>query len=174
VRHLTGTDLRNQGSGATGASNAARVLGRRGYASVLILDTVKGMIAVYAARLLAPASPWALLTAPAVVAGHIWPIWLDFRGGRGAATLMGDLLALHWAIVPLAWIPGALAGRIARNGFAARAVAFLSSLPIALWFLHGVPARTSIFLAWALVLLAHRSYIRQKPRKNNGVVPSRN
>src|ERR1700722_2071300 len=68
VRRKTGTDLRAEGSGATGATNAARVLGTRGYVSVLILDTVKGMAAVYAARWLAPGAPWAMLTAPAAVA----------------------------------------------------------------------------------------------------------
>jgi glycerol-3-phosphate acyltransferase PlsY len=158
VRRKTGVDLRTEGSGATGASNAARVLGTRGYIAVLILDAVKGMGAVYAARWLAPDSPWAILTAPAVVAGHIWPIWLGFRGGRGAATLMGDFLAMDWYIVLFAWIPGVLAGLITRKGFVARAVAFLASLPIGEFLLHDKPARISLFLGWTLVLLAHRSY----------------
>ena len=162
VRRKTGIDLRVEGSGATGATNAARVLGRRGYVSVLILDTVKGMAAVYAARWLAPGAPWAVLTAPAVVAGHIWPVWLRFRGGRGAATLMGDCLALHWAIVPIAWIPGLLVGMLTHKGLAARAVAYLASLPAGLLLLHDPQARISLFLAWALVLLAHRSLFSKK------------
>lgn len=162
VRRRTGIDLRTEGSGATGASNAARILGKRVYFSVLILDTVKGMVAVYAARYLAPQAPWALLAAPAAVAGHIWPPWLGFRGGRGAATLMGTMLALHPGIVPLAWIPGLAAGWIARRGFAARATAFLASLPIGLWLLPGRPARLCLFIAWALVLLAHRSHFARK------------
>lgn len=162
VRRKTGIDLRTKGSGVTGATNAARLLGRRGYVSVLILDTVKGMAAVYGARWLAPGAPWGLLTAPAVVAGHIWPVWLRFRGGRGAATLMGDCLALHWAIVPIAWIPGLLAGILTRKGLVARAVAYLASLPAGLCLLHGLQARVSLFLAWALVLLAHRSLFSKK------------
>jgi glycerol-3-phosphate acyltransferase PlsY len=166
VKRKTGIDLRSEGSGATGATNAARVLGTRGYVAVLILDTIKGMAAVYAARWLAPAAPWALLAAPAVVAGHIWPIWLGFRGGRGAAPLMGACLALHWAIVPIAWIPGILIGRLIGKGFGARAVAFLVSLPVGLILLRDRPARISLFLAWALVLLAHRSHFSKKLPEN--------
>ena len=162
ARRMAGVDLRVAGSGATGASNAARVLGRRGYVSVLILDTAKGMAAVYGARWLAPHSPWALLAAPAVVAGHIWPIWLGFRGGRGAATLMGDCLAMHWAIVPLAWIPGLLAGILTRKGFVARAVAFLASLGLGECLLKDRAARVSLLIAWLLVLLAHRSHFSKK------------
>ena len=162
VRRQTGVDLRSEGSGATGATNAARVLGTRGYVSVLILDTVKGMAAVYAARWLAPDHPWALLTAPAVVAGHIWPIWLRFKGGRGAATFMGDCLALNLWIVPLAWIPGLAAGWLTGKSFWGRLVAFLFSLPVGLYLLHEFPARISLFLAWVLVLLAHRSHFSKK------------
>ena len=162
ARRTAGVDLRTAGSGATGASNAGRVLGRRGYVAVLILDTIKGMTAVYGARWLAPQSPWAMLVAPAVVAGHIWPLWLGFRGGRGAATLMGDCLAMHWAIVPLAWIPGLALGALTRSGFAARAVAFLASLAIGEWLLPGRAARVSLLLAWLLVLAAHRSHFSKK------------
>jgi glycerol-3-phosphate acyltransferase PlsY len=166
VRRKTGIDLRTEGSGATGATNAARILGPRGYISVLILDTVKGMAAVYGARWLATGTPWALLMAPAVVAGHIWPVWLRFRGGRGAATLMGDCLALHWAIVPIAWIPGLFVAMLTRKGFAARAVAFLASLPAGFCLLHDIPSRVSLFLAWALVLLAHRSLLSKNESEN--------
>lgn len=166
VRRKAGIDLREEGSGATGATNAARVLGKRAYAGVLILDTIKGMIAVYGAVWLAPGNPWAVLAAPAVVAGHIWPVWLGFRGGRGAATLMGDCLALHPAIVPVAWIPGMLAGLIARKSFVARTVAFMASLPIGWWLLRGTPARVSLVLAWSLVLLAHRSYFAKTLPQN--------
>ena len=162
VRRESGADVRTQGSGTTGATNAARILGRRGYVSVLILDTAKGMAAVYAAFWLAPHAPWAALAAPAVIAGHIWPVWLRFRGGRGAAPFMGVCLALHWAIVPISWIPGLAAGFLARNSFIARIVAFTMSLPVGLWFLPGRANRVSLVLAWLLVLLAHRSYFAKQ------------
>src|SRR5580658_10788350 len=94
VRLAGGGDVRARGSGTTGATNAGRVLGDRGFILVLALDALKGGVAVEIARVLAPASPWAVLAVPAVVAGHIWPIWLGFRGGRGAAPLLGCCIAL--------------------------------------------------------------------------------
>jgi glycerol-3-phosphate acyltransferase PlsY len=159
VRQKTGIDLRSQGSGVTGASNVRRVLGVRSYVAVLILDVAKGMAAVYLAVWLAPGRPWVMLAAPAVVAGHIWPIWLKFHGGRGAATLMGVCLALNPWIVPIAWMPGLAAWIAWRKGFAARAAAFLASLPAPWWLVSGTASRASFILAWLLVLLAHRSYL---------------
>jgi glycerol-3-phosphate acyltransferase PlsY len=156
VRRKAGIDLRTEGSGATGATNAARILGKRAYVLVMALDTMKGAVALLGARLLAPHSPWAALAAPAVVAGHIWPVWLKFKGGRGAATLMGDCLAFHWGIVAGAFAPALLAGLIARKGIAFRVVAFIACLPIGLWLLPGLPDRVSLTAAWCMVLLAHR------------------
>lgn len=153
-----GVDLREKGSGVTGASNAGRVLGTKGYVAVLVLDVAKAMAAVYAARWLAPEAPWGLLVVPAVVAGHIWPVWLGFKGGRGAAPLLGAFLAINLWIVLYAWIPGALAWAIVRKGFAAKAAAFAASLPIGWWLVPTMQGRTALVLAWLLVLLAHRQY----------------
>jgi glycerol-3-phosphate acyltransferase PlsY len=151
-------DLREQGSGVTGARNAGRLLGTRGFVLVLVLDTAKGAAAVWLARRLAPDAPWALLAAPAVVAGHIWPVWLKFKGGRGAATFMGVCFGLHPLIVPIAWAPGLILWMALRKGFVPRAVAFLASLPLGLWLVPGLVSRLCFTTAWLLVLLAHRSY----------------
>ncbi|HZZ59463.1 MAG TPA: glycerol-3-phosphate acyltransferase [Opitutaceae bacterium] len=162
-----GVDLRSAGSGVTGASNAARVLGRSAYGWVLVLDALKGLLVVAFAEAYAPGSTWAALTGPAVVAGHIWPIWLGFRGGRGAATYMGVCLAYDWRIVALAWIPGLLFGLVVHKGFAVRAVGFLASLPIGWWLLRGpvyhqgIPgtiAQLALASCFSMVLLAHRGH----------------
>jgi glycerol-3-phosphate acyltransferase PlsY len=158
VHRHAGVDLRAEGSGATGATNAARVLGRRAFAYVLILDAAKGWLAVWAVHRLVPDSGWSGLAGPAVVAGHIWPIFLGFKGGKGAATFMGVCLALNPWIVPLAWLPGLLTGLFFRKGFIMRMVAFLSSLPIGWWLIPTQSGRTCFIIAWSLVLLAHRSY----------------
>jgi glycerol-3-phosphate acyltransferase PlsY len=162
VKWKAGIDIRDQGSGVTGATNAARALGARTYGLVLVLDALKGFAAVFGVRALARGDPWAALAAPMVVAGHIWPVWLRFRGGRGAAPLLGVCFALHWAIAPLAWVPGLVAGVVFRKAFAARALAFLASLPAALWLLAETAPRVSFLLAWALVLLAHRNHFAKK------------
>jgi glycerol-3-phosphate acyltransferase PlsY len=87
-------DLRTIGSGNIGATNVLRT-GRKGLAAAtLLLDAAKGWAAVTIAETLVPGS--AALAAAAVFLGHLYPIWLGFRGGKGVATMMGIVLALHW------------------------------------------------------------------------------
>ncbi len=89
-------DLRQVGSGNIGATNVLRT-GRKGLAAAtLLLDLAKGAVAV---ALIASWSPDdAPLAAAGVFLGHCYPVWLRFRGGKGVATLMGIVLALHWPI----------------------------------------------------------------------------
>jgi len=87
-------DLRQIGSGNIGATNVLRT-GRKGLAAAtLLLDALKGFAAVLIAALLFPGN--ALLAAAAAFIGHCYPAWLGFKGGKGVATLMGIVLALHW------------------------------------------------------------------------------
>jgi glycerol-3-phosphate acyltransferase PlsY len=89
-------DLRKIGSGNIGATNVLRT-GRKGLAAAtLLLDLLKGAVAVLLAmRFLPPDAPLAAIGA---FVGHCYPVWLKFRGGKGVATLMGIVLALHWPI----------------------------------------------------------------------------
>src|SRR3979409_376250 len=87
-------DLRTIGSGNIGATNVLRT-GHKGLAAAtLLLDAAKGWAAVTIAEALVPGS--AVLAAASVFLGHLYPIWLGFRGGKGVATMMGIVLALHW------------------------------------------------------------------------------
>jgi acyl phosphate:glycerol-3-phosphate acyltransferase len=87
-------DLRQIGSGNIGATNVLRT-GRKGIAAAtLLLDLGKGAAAVLLARWLFPDQE--LLAAAGAFLGHLYPVWLRFRGGKGVATLMGIVLALHW------------------------------------------------------------------------------
>jgi acyl phosphate:glycerol-3-phosphate acyltransferase len=86
-------DLRQIGSGNIGATNVLRT-GRKGLAAAtLLLDVLKGAAAVWITHAVAPDE--ALLAAAGVFLGHCYPVWLGFRGGKGVATLMGVVLALH-------------------------------------------------------------------------------
>jgi len=101
-------DVRNYGSGKMGATNVLRVAGKKAAALALFCDVVKGALAVVFAWLvlrgeyqvvLGSVYWWLLKSAPvlaalAAIAGHTWPIFLKFRGGRGVATFFGGLLAL--------------------------------------------------------------------------------
>lgn len=89
-------DLRSIGSGNIGATNVMRT-GRKGLAAAtLVLDVLKGAAAVWLARWLFPGDEQ--VAAAAAFVGHCFPVWLRFRGGKGVATLMGIVLALHWPI----------------------------------------------------------------------------
>ena len=97
-KRSAGVDVRDYGSGKTGATNVARVAGRKAAVLVTILDALKGLLAVVFAGLIFGGG-WLVesaqvLAALAAIAGHKWPIFLKFRGGRGVATFFGGLLAL--------------------------------------------------------------------------------
>ncbi|MFV0622931.1 glycerol-3-phosphate 1-O-acyltransferase PlsY [Sphingomonas sp. ac-8] len=87
-------DLRSIGSGNIGATNVLRT-GRKGLAAAtLLLDCAKGWVAVVLAEWLFPGH--GPIAAAAAFLGHCYPVWLRFRGGKGVATMMGVVLALHW------------------------------------------------------------------------------
>ena len=89
-------DLRAVGSGNIGATNVLRT-GRKGLAAAtLLLDLIKGAAAVLLVGWASP--PDAPLAAAGALLGHCHPVWLRFHGGKGVATLMGVVLALHWPI----------------------------------------------------------------------------
>jgi len=97
------TDVRQFGSGNAGATNTFRVLGRKPGIAVLILDALKGFFAVWIFSDMTPLNHkediftmFQLALAVAVTIGHIFPVFANFRGGKGVATLMGVIIALHW------------------------------------------------------------------------------
>lgn len=109
---LRKVDIRTQGSGNAGGTNALRTQGLAFGLSVLAIDIVKGVLAaLLIPRLDLPgigtdqeiSREWLQLAcASAVVVGHVYPVWHGFRGGKGAATLVGVLVALHaWTLIPL-------------------------------------------------------------------------
>lgn len=89
-------DVRAIGSGNIGATNVLRT-GRKGLAAAtLLLDAAKGAAAVLAAGLIWPDQQYGALAAIGAFLGHLFPVWLRFRGGKGVATLAGIVAALHW------------------------------------------------------------------------------
>ncbi len=107
-RWLANLDIRQQGSGSTGATNVLRVLGKGPALAVFLIDVLKGTAAVQLAKLLleAPGTGsvnWSVdtvvvLTGLAALAGHIWPVWLGWKGGKAVATGLGMLLGLTWPV----------------------------------------------------------------------------
>jgi acyl phosphate:glycerol-3-phosphate acyltransferase len=90
-----GGDVRKAGSGNIGATNVARVVGPLAGILTLVLDTGKGVAAVWlAGRVTSESAAWMMAAAFAVLLGHCFPVWLKFKGGKGVATALGVFLAL--------------------------------------------------------------------------------
>ncbi len=116
VRATQGHDIRETGSGGTGATNVSRRAGKGAGVVTLILDASKGAVAVLIAKLLLGLSLvgsagyvdqshwWVAAAAVAVIVGHMFPVWLGFRGGKGVATGVGGFLVLAPIAVALAAI----------------------------------------------------------------------
>ncbi len=102
---LKGVDIREHGSGNMGATNVFRVIGKGPGAVVLILDIIKGVLAVvFIAGAFHPSVEGRIVAAIAVVAGHNWTCFLKFKGGKGVATSLGVLIGLMIVIKGL-WLP---------------------------------------------------------------------
>lgn len=114
LARMAGKDIKSEGSGNAGTTNALRVLGKKAALITLIVDVGKGILAVYLSKFilsffaagadinpyaaLMPYLPWCAL---AVFLGHVWPILLKFQGGKGVATAFGAVLALDWRLALL-------------------------------------------------------------------------
>lgn len=151
-------DLRAIGSGSIGATNVLRT-GHKGLAAAtLLLDLAKGYVAVMLARYLFPGDE--LLAAAAVFFGHCYPVWLGFRGGKGVATLMGIVLAIHWPcglVFAVIWL-GLLAG-LRISSVAGMTAAVSAPVSAALFGrFDTVPVLLALML---LVLWKHRSNIER-------------
>jgi len=153
-------DLRQIGSGNIGATNVLRT-GRKGLAAAtLILDGAKGAVAVLLARHFVPelGDHAAMIAGAAAMFGHCYPVWLNFRGGKGVATLLGLALALAWPIgvvFAVVWLGAVLSLRISSLGGMLGAI----SAPIAaLAFGHPVYSVGLAGLA-VIVLWRHRENI---------------
>lgn len=101
-KYLKGIDIRQFGSGSSGTTNILRTLGTGPAIVVLILDAAKGLAAVRIASTLTGDPLIMLLAGAAVVAGHNWPVFFNFRGGRGVATTIGVFLGLAPIVILIA------------------------------------------------------------------------
>ena len=161
VRWRMGEDVRAHGSGNAGATNAWRVLGAWGFVVALAGDVGKGVLALLLAGALTGGDPWAVaLAAPAVVAGHIWPVQLGFRGGEGFATALGAFALLDptmtGAMVALAL---SLAG-VTRKRSLAGLAALLGALFWTLLLGRPTSQLLALLLTLPMMLWAFRRHLR--------------
>lgn len=160
VRWKTGADLRQSGSGNAGAKNTGRVLGSWGFAASFLGDTLKGALAVWGAQQAGFAPPVQSLVMLAVIAGHIWPVQLDWRGGKGLSTSFGALLFLDPVLAGVLFALCVLLLAFTRRSTLGALGAYALS-PLVATLLGRGPAALATMLVFAgLVLFAHRNNLR--------------
>ena len=182
VRATQGADIRETGSGGTGATNVSRRAGKVAGVLTLVLDALKGAAAVLCARMIlgptltGPSDSgaglssewWIAAAAVLVIVGHMFPIWLGFRGGKGVATGVGVFLVL----APLALVgAGAifLAIVVTTRYVSLASITAASTIPLFVWLQHGLvspvnglwPIMSAAILIAALIIFAHRANIQR-------------
>ncbi|CAM3340127.1 glycerol-3-phosphate 1-O-acyltransferase PlsY [Paracoccus nototheniae] len=152
-------DLRTIGSGNIGATNVLRTGNKGAALATLLMDSGKGAIAVLLAREFGGETA-AALAGGAAFLGHCFPVWLGFKGGKGVATFLGTLAALHWPLGLAACATWALVAAISRiSSLSALLAAALT--PVLAWGLgRGDIAAVTAFMA-ALIFLRHHANIRR-------------
>jgi acyl phosphate:glycerol-3-phosphate acyltransferase len=152
-------DLRSIGSGNIGATNVLRTGNKGAAAATLILDGAKGAVAVLIARAMLGEDA-AMVAGGAAFLGHLFPVWLGGKGGKGVATFLGTLLALAWPVGLAACATWAGTAAVSRISSLSALVAAALAAPFA-WLL-GYPALVLLILGMALfVFIRHRANIER-------------
>ncbi|PYS49164.1 MAG: acyl-phosphate glycerol 3-phosphate acyltransferase [Acidobacteria bacterium] len=170
VRAQTGADVREAGSGGTGATNVSRRAGKAAGIITLLLDATKGTLAVVIARFITTqdfgVNWWVSAASVLAVFGHCFPIWLGFRGGKGVATGVGVFLSLYPLAVACAGVIFILAVATTRYVSLGSTLA-TAAFPLFLWLLNVyvqpvaqlAPMMTAAAASGALIILMHYANI---------------
>jgi len=168
IGKLSGLDVRKAGSGNIGATNVARLLGKKGGLLTLVADTAKGLIPILLVQQIGFSDPIVALVGIAAFLGHLYPIFLKFKGGKGVATGFGVLLGFApLATTILLVIFGAVA-------FTTRIVSLSSMItavatPLILWLFYYSPTYI-IMAAFMATMIVFRHYANIQ-RLLNGTEP---
>lgn len=161
VRILLDTDLRTVGSGSLGATNVGRLLGKKGFYFTLVIDILKGAFMVGLARWLEFSPGVVAAVVVVVIAGHIWPLWLNFHGGKGIATSLGAFVALDYTILLIGGVVLLVTYLITRR-FLPSWVVTLIAMPFFAYTLgYPMAVVVPLVLAAAIIIFAHKENIRQ-------------
>jgi acyl phosphate:glycerol-3-phosphate acyltransferase len=165
IRKTGQGDIRSVGSGNVGATNVVRAAGAGAGALTFLLDAAKGAFAVWiAAQLTGDSGTWMIAAALGAMLGHIYPIWLSGRGGRGVSTAVGAFILICWPAVATAILIWLMVMGISRYVSLASIMA-AASLPLLMYFLYAPGHAPSYIvsggttLASLLIISKHRQNI---------------
>ena len=153
---LHGIDIKKEGSGNAGTTNALRVLGKKAALITLIIDIGKGVLAVVIGKLIGGEAV-GYLCALAVFCGHIWPCFYRFKGGKGVATAFGAILAVNW-ILGLSALGIVAVGVALSQRMSVGSLLGSVTFPIICWLLEPDFIHIGCIMA-VIVLIKHRANI---------------
>jgi glycerol-3-phosphate acyltransferase PlsY len=182
VARLYGVDIRKVGSGNVGATNVLRSVGKVAGVTVLLLDVAKGLLPTFlipyaftACTQGEQSTPLAITCALAAICGHVWPIYLRFKGGKGIATSAGALIALAPAAVLIGlivWIIVLLVSKYVSLASITAAVA----IPAVSWYLYspeGMLLPCALTVIGILAVAKHKSNIQRLIKGNENRITLR-
>jgi glycerol-3-phosphate acyltransferase PlsY len=166
VKATRGGDIRASGSGNIGAANVARNAGATAGVLTLILDAGKGYLAVWlASRETSGNARWMIVAAAAAVVGHVFPLWLGFKGGKGVATGLGVMLPICWQAVAAAaalWLLVVVFWRYSSLG----SISAAAAMPVLVYLFYAPGHAPPTYLSVGTVVIA--ALIIAKHRENIG------
>ena len=170
LSYLQGLDIRTKGSGNAGATNVLRVIGIKSGITVFIIDCLKGMLAIYGTAILLSNSDQNLIFSKEIyfyiaslvsVIGHSYPVWFSFRGGKGAATGLGNILYIYPSLTigPLLVFIATLV--LTKYVGLSTILAFFSLSLFAYFYIgiNNIGLLIYLFLLFLFILYAHRDNI---------------
>ncbi|HML18703.1 MAG TPA: glycerol-3-phosphate 1-O-acyltransferase PlsY [Bryobacteraceae bacterium] len=163
VKFTTGADVRASGSGNIGATNVLRTTGRGVAVAVLILDIAKGFFAVWLAAYLTDGSPfWTSAAALAVMAGHAYPVFLGFKGGKAVASFIGAFLYLTPLPLVAVLIVFVITVAVTRY-ISAGSILAAATFPLGVWLILHPPAPVLLasLVAAAFIVYRHKSNLER-------------
>ena len=153
-----GVDIKKEGSGNAGTTNALRVLGKKAAVITLVIDVAKGVIAVLLG-LYAGSATISYCCAIAVFCGHIWPCLYNFKGGKGVATAFGALLAVNWLMALLTLLVVAI-GLLLSRRMSVGSVLGAAAFPAISYFMEPGFIYFGIVMA-IIVIYKHKANIKR-------------
>lgn len=166
-------DPRKAGSKNPGATNVLRLAGKKYAAIVLVADMLKGVLPVLIAKLLGAGPVLLGFTCLAAIVGHVYPIFFDFKGGKGVATTLGALLAFHLGIGLLVVLTWLIVAYVSRYSSLSSMTAVLLAPLFSLFFFDQLNVFFPLLMIAGLVIFQHRQNIvrlihREEPHVSFG------